>query len=213
MKTTRSKLWKPADQKCENQPIKMKTSRSKADAEAGDRKEGSVLNFNDSSIRLSFIRKVTTHFYLLKYLTSPSLTYKHPSNCELMFQVYGLVFTQLAIILAFVLAFSLEDFNQRVDKFKWISCAGSFLVGIIIFLVLACSTAVRRTHPINLLLLAILSICEGWFIGEPVPSSRVEFVKFFPKHAPRFLDIRWPYCNYDIQTCTLLCITRQPDCN
>jgi len=116
----------------------MKTSRPKADAESGERKEGSVLNFNDSSIRLSFVRKV-----------------------------YGLVFTQLAIILAFVLAFSLEDFNQSefIVKFKWISCAGSFLVGIIIFLVLACSTAVRRTHPINLLLLAILSICEGWFIG------------------------------------------------
>ena len=63
MKTTRSKLWKPADQKCENQRIKMKTSRPKADAESGDRK-GSVLNFNDSSIRLSFVRKVT-HFYLL----------------------------------------------------------------------------------------------------------------------------------------------------
>ena len=166
----------------------MKTSRSKADAEAGDRKEGSVLNFNDSSIRLSFIRKVTTHFYLLKYLTSPSLTYKHPSNGELMFQVYGLVFTQLAIILAFVLAFSLEDFNQSefIVKFKWISCAGSFLVGIIIFLVLACSTAVRRTHPINLLFLAILSICEGWFIGEPVPSSWLNLSSFSQNMLPDF---------------------------
>jgi len=114
----------------------MKTNRSKANAEAGEGKEDSVCNFDDESLRLSFIRKV-----------------------------YGLVFTQLAIILAFVLAFSIEDFNQSVDNFKWISCVGSFLLAMIVFLILACSTAVRKTHPINLLLLAILSICEGWCIG------------------------------------------------
>merc|ERR1711953_178422 len=95
----------------------MKTNRSKANAEAGEGKDDSVCNFDDESLRLSFIRKV-----------------------------YGLVFTQLAIILAFVLAFSIEDFNQSVDKFKWISCAGSFLLAILVFL-------------------AILSVCEGWFIG------------------------------------------------
>jgi len=114
----------------------MKTPRSKTDAEAGDRKENSICKFDDASIRLSFIRKV-----------------------------YGLVFTQLAIILAFVVAFSLEDFNQSVVKFKWISCAVAFLLGLVIFLVLACSTTVRRAHPFNLLFLATLSICEGWFIG------------------------------------------------
>jgi len=115
----------------------MKTTRlPQTDAEAGDNKEDSVCNFDDASIRLAFTRKV-----------------------------YGLVFTQLAIILAFVLAFSLEDFNQSVLEFKWISCAGSFLFGILVFLVLACSIAVRKAHPINLLLLAILSCCEGWFIG------------------------------------------------
>jgi len=114
----------------------MKTTKSKADAEAGGKKEDSICNFNDTSIRLSFIRKV-----------------------------YGLVFTQLAIILAFVVAFSLEDFNQSVLKFKWISSAASFLLGILLFLLLACSTPLRRAHPFNLILLATLSICQGWFIG------------------------------------------------
>ena len=89
----------------------------------------------------------------------------------LQLQVYGLVFTQLAIILAFVVAFSLEDFNQSVLKFKWISSAASFLLGILLFLLLACSTALRRAHPFNLILLATLSICQGWFIGEVSSSS------------------------------------------
>jgi len=115
----------------------MKTTRlPQTDDEAGDSKEDSVWNFDHSSIRLAFARKV-----------------------------YGLVFTQLAIILVFVLAFSLEDFNQKVLESKWISCGGASLFGILVFLVLACSTAVRKAHPINLFLLAILSICEGWFIG------------------------------------------------
>jgi len=67
--------------------------------------------------------------------------------------------------LAFVVAFSLEDFNQSVVEFKWISWAVSFLLGLILFLLLACSTTVRRSHPINLIFLAALSICQGWFIG------------------------------------------------
>ena len=37
----------------------MKTTQLKADTEAGDRKEASICKFDDASIRLSFIRKVS----------------------------------------------------------------------------------------------------------------------------------------------------------
>ena len=37
----------------------MKTTQSKTDTEAGDKKEGSICKFDNSSIRLSFIRKVS----------------------------------------------------------------------------------------------------------------------------------------------------------
>ena len=81
--------------------------------------------------------------------------------------MYGLVFAQLAVILAFVVAFSIDEFNQHFAKVNlWFSLIGSFLVGLLLFFLLACSSTVRRSHPFNLISLTTLSICEGWFIGE-----------------------------------------------
>jgi len=99
--------------------------------------ERPICKFNDASIRISFTRKV-----------------------------YGLVFAQLAVILAFVVAFSIDEFNQHFAKVNlWFSLVGSFLVGLLLFFLLACSSTVRRSHPFNLISLTTLSICEGWFIG------------------------------------------------
>ena len=105
--------------------------------------------------------------------------------------MYGLVFAQLAVILAFVVAFSIDEFNQHFAKVNlWFSLVGSFLVGLLLFFLLACSSTVRRSHPFNLISLTTLSICEGWFIGEVTARGicgcrRLCYYSLYKKYSPR----------------------------
>ena len=53
-------------------------------------------------------------------------------------QVYGLVFAQLAIILAFVVAFSLEEFKQAVGGLIWIATIAAIFLGVVLLIIIAC---------------------------------------------------------------------------
>ena len=53
-------------------------------------------------------------------------------------QVYGLVFAQLAIILAFVVAFSLEQFKQAVGGLIWIATIAAIFLGVVLLVIIAC---------------------------------------------------------------------------
>jgi len=114
----------------------MKTSRTKSREDAEAKEEEPIYNFDEASIRVSFTRKV-----------------------------YGLVFAQLAIILAFVVAFSLKEFKQAVGGLIWIATIAAIFLGVVLLIIIACSSTARKSHPCNLILLSTLSICQGWCVG------------------------------------------------
>ena len=136
----------------------MKTTQMKTDTEAGDRKEGSIFKFDDASIRLSFVRKVS-------HTLAPSCPLQPSTNQLVTISGVRPGVHSISHHLGFcrcIFTWGLQPKRRPIQVDHW---AVSFLLGFILFLLLACSTTVWRSHPINLIFLAALSICQGWFIG------------------------------------------------
>lgn len=99
--------------------------------------------FNEKSIRRAFIRKV-----------------------------YSILFVQIAVTIGVMCPFLLVDeVKDYIKQNSWVfmlALAGSF----VLIIALACCSSLRRQFPLNFILLAVFTICEGVFLG--VVSSRYD---------------------------------------
>lgn len=92
--------------------------------------------FSEKSIRMGFIRKV-----------------------------YAILLCQLTVTMLFIVLFlyvkEISEFSRNHPWLWWVA----FALTIVCLIALACCPDVRRKHPLNLIFLAIFTICESVLLG------------------------------------------------
>ena len=80
-------------------------------------------------------------------------------------KVYGILMIQLAITVGFIALFvyepSVKQYSREHSEMWWIAFAMTF----ILLIVLACCSDFRRRWPLNIILLGLFTLCEGFMLG------------------------------------------------
>jgi len=107
----------------------------------------SAFSFSEKSIRMAFIRKV-----------------------------YGILMIQLSITVAFISLFvyhpAVKEYSRGHPEMQWIALIMTF----ILLIVLACCSDFRRRWPLNIVLLGLFTLCEGFMLGSVASYYRSEDV-------------------------------------
>jgi len=104
-------------------------------------------SFSEKSIRLAFVRKV-----------------------------YAILMVQLAITVGFIALFlyipSVKQFTAGNPWVLWVALAMTF----VLLIVLACCNDFRRRWPLNIILLLLFTLCEGFLLGAISTAYRTDDV-------------------------------------
>ena len=80
---------------------------------------------------------------------------------------------QLAITVGFISLFMFErnvkEYSQKHPEMWWIAFAMTFILVI----VLTCCSDFRRRWPLNIILLSLFTICEGFMLGSVASLYKV----------------------------------------
>ncbi|XP_064463726.1 protein lifeguard 2-like [Ornithodoros turicata] len=80
-------------------------------------------------------------------------------------KVYGILLVQLAITTALIALFIFEPNVKAFSRANPGLYIAAMVVTFVLMLVLACCEGVRRSFPVNLILLFIFTLCEGFLLG------------------------------------------------
>lgn len=80
-------------------------------------------------------------------------------------RVYAILFVQILVTALMIALFLyVEPIKQYSVANPWMYIVG-MVITFAVLIVLACCPNVRRNYPINFILLAIFTVCEGWMLG------------------------------------------------
>lgn len=84
-------------------------------------------------------------------------------NCR---KVYGILMCQLAVTVGFIALFvyepSVKMYSRHHPEMWWIA----FVMTFVLLIVLACCNDFRRRWPLNIILLGLFTLCEGFMLGS-----------------------------------------------
>ena len=86
--------------------------------------------------------------------------------CFVVFRkVYAILMVQLSVTVGFIALFVYEPnvkmYSRQHPEMWWIAFAMTF----ILLIVLACCNDFRRRWPLNIILLSLFTLCEGFMLG------------------------------------------------
>lgn len=80
--------------------------------------------------------------------------------------MFGILVAQLAVTVAMIAIFlyapGVKEYSQSHQEMWWIA----FAMTIVLIIVLACCQDVRRRSPLNIILLGLFTLCEGFMLGS-----------------------------------------------
>ena len=90
-------------------------------------------------------------------------------------KVYGILMIQLSITVAFIALFvyhpAVKQYSRGHPEMQWIALALTF----VLLIVLACCSDFRRRWPLNIILLGLFTLCEGFMLGSVASYYKVCF--------------------------------------
>ncbi|KAK8767265.1 hypothetical protein V5799_005966 [Amblyomma americanum] len=80
-------------------------------------------------------------------------------------KVYGILMVQLGITAAFIALFIFEPNVVKYSRMHPGLYISAMVITFVLMIVLACCDSVRRSFPVNLILLMLFTVCEGVLLG------------------------------------------------
>lgn len=90
---------------------------------------------------------------------------------------------QLLVTVGFIALFiyepSVKEYTRQHAEMWWIA----FAMTLVLIIVLACCDGVRRRWPLNIILLGLFTLCEGFMLGSVAALYRVSAPNLLRSYA------------------------------
>jgi FtsH-binding integral membrane protein len=90
-------------------------------------------------------------------------------------KVYGILTVQLLITIAFIAIFLFSDGVKKYAQDHIEMWAIAFVLVFIVMIVFVCFTEARRQWPLNIILLCVFTLCQGFFLGSVSATYDVSY--------------------------------------